>query len=434
MCTIRVVNRGGGGVVPPTLLEEKRIPKFYKDCLASCGAINASQLPNTALVYNLMIASQLSHDALSDIWTMVNRTIPGQLTRSEFFSCLALIALAQKNENISALCNVTTLPIPHLQTFTEVTKVPSKHNSMNSKAVIETSDLRMKTKVSSVQSSKKEMRDNMVEFEGKKNSLKNNNFVPTNLVNSKSHASEKREESNETILVDLISDFCDNDQFSKTEIDQKQEPSKYDFLDIDLTLPAENSRESTPKLAPHEYDPYADLRVGPPEDEHLDTWQRILSEGIKILNDSINLLENSPSLTEEISQTETGIEFIQSIRAIADVLNRVALSLFKHRPNEKQIVDDARKSLLLWKEFIKKSYIFKALEDIDNDSTYNLNEISGFASTLYPKEQTFCGICIHQITFDDPAFLQFAGYNYHSPCANFWANIVDISLPKLEKL
>lgn len=90
-----LVNRGGGGVVPPILLEEKRIPKFYKDCLASCGAINSSQLPNTGLVYNLMVASQLPHDALSDIWTMVNRTMPGQLTRSEFFSCLALIALAQ---------------------------------------------------------------------------------------------------------------------------------------------------------------------------------------------------------------------------------------------------------------------------------------------------------------------------------------------------
>jgi hypothetical protein len=178
------VNRGGGGVVPPTLLEEKRIPKFYKDCLATCGAMNSSQLPNTGLVYNLMVASQLPRDSLSDIWTMVNRTLPGQLTRSEFFSCLALIALAQKGENISALCNVTTLPIPHLQTFTEVGKVPSKQNCVNSKTVIETSNLKMKTTTSSVQSSKKEMRDNIVEFDGKKNNLKNGNFMPTNLMNS----------------------------------------------------------------------------------------------------------------------------------------------------------------------------------------------------------------------------------------------------------
>ena len=91
------MHRASGGVVPPALLEEKRVPKFYKDCLAVCGATTSSQLPNTGLVYNLMVASQLPRDDLSDIWIMVNRTIPGQLTRPEFFSCLALIALAQVN-------------------------------------------------------------------------------------------------------------------------------------------------------------------------------------------------------------------------------------------------------------------------------------------------------------------------------------------------
>lgn len=49
------------------------------------------------------------------------------------------------------------------------------------------------------------------------------------------------------MLVDLISDFCDNDQFSQsTSMKEKQESSsKYDFLDIDLTLPAESSKESS---------------------------------------------------------------------------------------------------------------------------------------------------------------------------------------------
>uniref|UniRef100_A0A915Q3Z9 EH domain-containing protein n=1 Tax=Setaria digitata TaxID=48799 RepID=A0A915Q3Z9_9BILA len=84
-----------GGIVPPSLLQESRVPRFYKEAIAKCGASSQSQLPNTALVYNLMITSCLPRAILGNIWSLVNRTIPGQLTRQEFFSCLALIALIQ---------------------------------------------------------------------------------------------------------------------------------------------------------------------------------------------------------------------------------------------------------------------------------------------------------------------------------------------------
>ncbi|KHN85047.1 Uncharacterized protein R10E11.6 [Toxocara canis] len=105
----------GGGIVPPALLEETRVPRFYQEAIASCGALSASQLPNTALVYNLMVTSRLPRPVLGNIWSLVNRTLPGQLTRQEFFSCLALIALAQRGQSLSALSNVTVLPIPHFQ-------------------------------------------------------------------------------------------------------------------------------------------------------------------------------------------------------------------------------------------------------------------------------------------------------------------------------
>uniref|UniRef100_A0A915CC65 EH domain-containing protein n=1 Tax=Parascaris univalens TaxID=6257 RepID=A0A915CC65_PARUN len=105
----------GGGVVPPALLEESRVPRFYQEAIASCGAANVSQLPNTALVYNLMVTSRLPRAVLGNIWSLVNRTLPGQLTRQEFFSCLALIALAQRGQSLSALSNVSMLPIPHFQ-------------------------------------------------------------------------------------------------------------------------------------------------------------------------------------------------------------------------------------------------------------------------------------------------------------------------------
>uniref|UniRef100_A0A1I7XBC4 EH domain-containing protein n=1 Tax=Heterorhabditis bacteriophora TaxID=37862 RepID=A0A1I7XBC4_HETBA len=86
---------GGGGVVPPTMLDESLVPKFYQDAIAACGATQQNMLPHTGLVYNLMVTSGLPRSVLSYVWSAVNRTLPGQLTRPEFFSCLALIALAQ---------------------------------------------------------------------------------------------------------------------------------------------------------------------------------------------------------------------------------------------------------------------------------------------------------------------------------------------------
>lgn len=81
--------------MPPNLLDERKIPKFYQDAIVLCGANGANQFPNTALVYNLMVTSQLPRQVLGNIWSLVNRTLPGRLTRQEFYACLALIALAQ---------------------------------------------------------------------------------------------------------------------------------------------------------------------------------------------------------------------------------------------------------------------------------------------------------------------------------------------------
>ncbi|KAF1761262.1 hypothetical protein GCK72_009516 [Caenorhabditis remanei] len=104
----------GGGLLPPALLDEARVPKFYLDALVACGGTSSSALPNTGLVYNLMGTSELPKDVLSHIWSAVNRAKPGQLTRPEFFSLLALIALAQKGESLAALCAMDSLPIPYL--------------------------------------------------------------------------------------------------------------------------------------------------------------------------------------------------------------------------------------------------------------------------------------------------------------------------------
>uniref|UniRef100_A0A914VLS8 EH domain-containing protein n=1 Tax=Plectus sambesii TaxID=2011161 RepID=A0A914VLS8_9BILA len=120
MAAVASVSQQLGGVpmagqLPALFSDENKIPAVYYQALALCSMNN--QLPNTALVYNLMVTSKLSRDTLGFIWSLVNRTLPGQLTRPEFFAYLALIALAQNGQTPSyqALMGLQALPIPKLQ-------------------------------------------------------------------------------------------------------------------------------------------------------------------------------------------------------------------------------------------------------------------------------------------------------------------------------
>uniref|UniRef100_A0A0N4Z250 Synergin gamma C-terminal domain-containing protein n=1 Tax=Parastrongyloides trichosuri TaxID=131310 RepID=A0A0N4Z250_PARTI len=72
-----------------------------------------------------MLTSQLPIEILKEILYFVNKVTPEKLTRQEFYSCLALIALAQKKQTISDLSSATQLPIPFLQTYQAVTSMGS---------------------------------------------------------------------------------------------------------------------------------------------------------------------------------------------------------------------------------------------------------------------------------------------------------------------
>lgn len=74
----------------------KQIPNDYRRALQMCCSRGGeAALPDTALVYNLMMSTKLPMETLGLVWSLVNRTAPGQLTADEFYFALALIALIQ---------------------------------------------------------------------------------------------------------------------------------------------------------------------------------------------------------------------------------------------------------------------------------------------------------------------------------------------------
>uniref|UniRef100_A0A7E4UX37 EH domain-containing protein n=1 Tax=Panagrellus redivivus TaxID=6233 RepID=A0A7E4UX37_PANRE len=423
------VHGASGGVVPPVLLEEKRVPKFYKDCIAQCGAHSTSQSPNTGLVYNLMVASQLPKDVLSDIWHMVSRTMPGQLTRPEFFSCLALIALAQKGESISALSGVTTLPIPHLQSFTAggVGLHSQKNGSKPNQAFVESGMPQLNTRTAPIQNSRKQMQDNIVPSKSNKNAQ----FLPATLVAGQSNENElptngvPAQQSN---FVDLL-DGLSFDQPVGTNsaaanmadpFDQGRRTSViYDLLDVDMS----KSRvpDDVTQVSPAPEDPYAVLRNDPQQDEYIEAWQQCVNTAVTTIDNAVSLLERSEPITREILFQEKGLKFVQSIGAMASVLNRVALSIHTHRPKETVLIRKAQQCLIAWKKIAAHPLIAKALHDIP------------FHSNSDPNPIATCALCLQSIAQADSFNLEFGGSHYHSSCANFWVNLVNLGLPRLEK-
>ncbi|KAI6240927.1 EPS15-like proteiny (EH) domain and EF-hand domain pair-containing protein [Aphelenchoides fujianensis] len=63
----------------------------------------------------MLCRSELPEPVLSAIWSsVISSPNAAHLSRSEFYSCLVLIALAQKNMTIADLSALPSLPIPHL--------------------------------------------------------------------------------------------------------------------------------------------------------------------------------------------------------------------------------------------------------------------------------------------------------------------------------
>jgi len=258
----------GSGVIPPNLLEESRIPKFYHDAIVLCGSTNSNECPDTALVLKLMNTSQLSPQVLSDIWSLCNRSIPGKLTRQEFFASLALIALEQKGANLCDLCDASILPIPSFRSFT-VNTVRQKmdyclQEEFNSRKSIgiKTSDLDLK--------------------------IMPITQTPQDVSSTNIHINQclKSPTSMRTSTSDIH--------------------SENDFLDMKLLLQNQTFHSECVYL-----------------------WRNCLESALNIFTNAVSLLLDSDiELSLEVLQTSRGISFMQCLHAIYVVTERINTSVF----------------------------------------------------------------------------------------------------------
>lgn len=102
----------------PQCFLNNEIPAVYQHIwnVSSAKQDNTTDLcdRDTSKLYQILLGSNLQSQVLAQLWTHVNRTIPGQLTRGELFIMLALIGLIQANhpDPASELYRVTSIPLP----------------------------------------------------------------------------------------------------------------------------------------------------------------------------------------------------------------------------------------------------------------------------------------------------------------------------------
>lgn len=102
--------------LPPWMTIPDRIPNIFKVVLKLSAT--SSSFADTAKLYPILLSSGLSRDMLGHIWMVANRSTPGQLTFTEVYIALSLIALAQKgdpNLTFEYVASLNAAPIPILQ-------------------------------------------------------------------------------------------------------------------------------------------------------------------------------------------------------------------------------------------------------------------------------------------------------------------------------
>uniref|UniRef100_A0A914C4V1 EH domain-containing protein n=1 Tax=Acrobeloides nanus TaxID=290746 RepID=A0A914C4V1_9BILA len=444
-----------GGIVPPVLVEEDRVPKFYQDAIAFCGAVSPSQLPNTALVYNLMVTSQLPRDVLGNIWSLVNRSLPGQLTRQEFFSCLALIALAQRGQSLSALCDVTTLPIPYFQTF-KANEKPNKSSSSvhNPKQKAESNGPSMSTKAGPVQDSKNNLVNGTSSTTSSSHNKQSNKaaFIPTHLIeegpsskmspeqdllglfssNSSTADGPSTSSTNFSATNNDLTEIAELFEFRSASVEMVVSKNVEESLTIQLDSGLHDSREngishSSESTPSEQLDPYAALRFTDDtpvlsENECIDSWRQVVDQSFQVISDALGLLSRSPELTSEILETDKGFNFVESVHAVYHIVGRIKVSLKTRRISDQDLSSKCEEVHTLWEKFLQSDAGRKFW-----DATMRPVSSHGESGALQHR----CGICLQSLA-EERLRIEFVGRFYHSSCANFWINRINTLLPKLE--
>ncbi|XP_054155479.1 synergin gamma-like [Oppia nitens] len=109
----------------------QRVWQYVKVADATTTTTTTTDLCDTNKLYPVLLSVGLAQPVLAQLWSLVNQTVPGQLTQRELLMTLAMIALIQRNSlnPLEDMYRLDTLPVPIIQFFGDSSD--SNHNNTN---------------------------------------------------------------------------------------------------------------------------------------------------------------------------------------------------------------------------------------------------------------------------------------------------------------
>lgn len=439
-------------------------------------------LPDTGIVYQLLKCSGLSNEILGVIWATVNQTVPGHLTRPEFFAALALVSLAQTTGKVHPLSTFDSCkllpPVPSFGsakiiaaptlnfTLETLTPPPATLNCNEVQENIDDDDFTdfQCAQTSTIIANNVENRPKDMAGIAQKVSDDNGFFNGTKL-GQKTHESLQNELSDQTItclntrLQNLVFDSpesghgfeecLDGDSGIASVDSDKASCSKLDLAQkftLQSAAPVVNNNTML-------YDRYAAFReIEEPtmtQYNHSGSYEHVLKACLSIFDEAkLISADLNCELIGCIGKTDQGNRYFSAlyeIMAIAERMNQAANAYTFVSPKSEEVLKTLRSS---WENLHSLSVVFPTLENFKYENAITDQKPSTTFMTISQKNlnmnrNEICGVCLifvdckvklsienEQRVLGDKK-LCYGGRWYHAACANFWLNRISNLLPDL---
>ncbi|CAF1102793.1 unnamed protein product [Adineta ricciae] len=407
------------------------LPLVYQQVFeASC----VSNVIQTSVLYPILLLSGLRQDQLSQIWSQVNLTQPGTLSKEELFMALALIALAQNtNGQIypnEYLCHLTDIPVPHFQIQQE--QKQAQPPAPTPQSVYHQDDFADFTSFEQIEQTNESTNGvTLLDFE-------ENHLYPPDM---KTTSSETQSIASLELPMPITNINHQDNTSQKGNSDNVSYSSSSNTNDVAATIDTQ-SIHSIPSTEPSKLE-LTQFSFFSDDTSHLDShmtvWLRCFEKCRDILSQANEIFSSieSPTLCTEVLQQTRTRDYVQHLQEIFHVHKRIYTAAVVEPTTTNQLTS-------LWKEII---VLWMNLQSFF--STTHLHLLNGddidYSSLLMNDTSSYCSICLlstvgldsvlpnSSSSLFNTACLTFAGRLYHAPCANFYLNLIDGILPSLRR-
>ncbi|XP_078587148.1 synergin gamma-like isoform X3 [Branchiostoma floridae x Branchiostoma japonicum] len=171
-------------------------------------------------------------------------------------------------------------------------------------------------------------------------------------------------------------------------------------------------------------------------ERHEYEWKRCLESCLKEIRNANNIFNDisSSSVCNEVIKSVQGSDYITGVIEIYRVVCRITVGMKSASCGTAELHQLLKEIDLVWNNlsaFLTSSPIMPEPGSLDFST--------GALKPGISDAQLACGVCLLSVDSRSKAFdrqddcnkLNYGGRQYHAPCANFWVNRVNSTLPAL---